>query len=371
MAQSTATRARGGARSPGNARSGRSPELDMARAVALAAAVVVLVAPGRLPAWLDGGAGAGGTGLAIATLLPATFATVAGVAVAHQRAAHGSASAGWWTGRITRRVVTLVAAGLLLQLLVLLPELAAALDRLRWTGDLARIGIATGIGLLLVRLPAQTRGALATLLVGAHAVLVLAADAPAATGGALAGWDVHLLGGRALAPIDPDGVTALAPTIGLVLVGAAIGDWLRQRPRGAATVGRLLLAGAATAFAARMLAHVLPVDATVWTPPVLLGGVAATLLLLAVGHAGTRRPWPDRLVATLALAGRVTLPLWLLAVVGHAWFGDSPPVRWLVREVLWPPLGDPWAPLALGVLVAVGLVRLGGALVDRGLHLRA
>ena len=76
-------------------------------------------------------------------------------------------------------------------------------------------------------------------------------------------------------------------------------------------------------------------------------------------------------MATLGVAGQVTLPLWAVAVVGHAWLGDSPPVRWLVREVLWPPLGDTGASVALGLLVAVALLRLGVALVDRGHRLRA
>lgn len=340
----------------------------MARAVALVAAVVVLVAPGGLPTWLSRSPS---TGLGVTPLLPAVFATVAGVAIAHQHAGHAGASPGWWTGRITRRVVVLVAAGLLLQLLVLLPEPAEALARIRFTGDLARLGVATGIGLVLVRLPERTRGALAAILVLGHAGLVFGAGAPAWQGGALAGVDARLLGGRALAPIDPDGITALAPTVALVLVGAGIGGWARGRPRGAATVGWLAASAAACGAAAVGLAQVLPTDATVWSPPVLAGGVALTLALLAVGQAGTRRPLPDRLVATLAVAGRVTLPLWILAVVGTVWFGDTPPVRWFVREVLWPPLGDTGASVALGLLVGAGLIRLGGAMVDRGWQLRA
>lgn len=362
MAQTTATRARGRSRTAGST---RSPELDMARAVALAVAVVVLVAPGPLPAWLgDRG------GLAVAGVLPAAFATIAGIAIAYQRAAHGSASPGWWTGRITRRVVVLVAAGLLLQLLVLLPSPAEALERVRFSGDLARIGVASGLGLLLVRLPEQTRGALAALLVVGHAGLVLGTGTPV-DGGALAGWDAQLLAGRALTPIDPDGVTALAPTVALVLVGAGIGDWLRSRPRGAPTAGLLLAAAAVAGLAAWGLARVMPVLSAVWTPPVLAGGVAVVLAVLAVGHLGTRRNWSDRVVATLAVAGRVTLPLWLLAVVAERWFGGTAPVRWVVRELLWPPLGDTWAPVAFGLLVAAGLLHLGGVLVDRGHELRA
>lgn len=368
MAQSTAARSR--SRSSSRSRTSapiRNPELDMARAVALLAAVVVLVAPGGLPAWLEPPPAT----LGVAPLLPAVFATIAGVAIAHQRAAHAAASPGWWTARLTRRVVVLVAAGLLLQLLLFLPTPATALDDVRFTGDLARLGVATGIGLVLVRLPEQSRGALAAALVLGHAALVFGADTPAAQGGALAGLDARLLGGRAVTPIDPDGIAALAPTVALVLVGAMVGGWLRARTRGARTVGLLAVGAGACGVAAVGLARVLPVDAVVWSPPVLTGGVAVALALLAVGQAGTRRPLPDRLVATLAAGGRVTLPLWLLVVVGSAWFGGSPPVRWLVREVLWPPLGDTGASLALGLLVGAGLLRLGAAMVDRGWQLRA
>lgn len=338
----------------------------MARALALAAAVVVLVAPGPLPGWLGAR-----SGLTVAGLLPATFATIAGVAVAHQRAAHTSASTGWWTARLTRRVVMLVAAGLLLQLLLLLPSPAEALAGVRFTGDLARLGVATGLGIVLVRLPDQPRGALAAGLVAAHAVLVFGGEVAAADGGVLAGWDARLLGGRALAPVDPDGVSALAPTVALVLVGAAIGDWLRGRARGAGTVGLTLLAAGACAAGAWLLAGVLPPLTVVWSPPVLLGGVAIVLVLLAVGQLGTRRPVTDRAVATLATAGRVTLPLWLVAVVTDRWFAGTAPVRWLVREVLWPPLGDVGGAVAFGILAAAAVLRLGITLVDRGWTARA
>lgn len=362
MAQSTAARARGRASSGGGK---RNPELDSTRALALIAAVVVLVAPAGLPGWMTG------PGLTLANLLPATFAAVSGAALAFQAASRRGAAAGWWTGRITRRVVVLVAAGLLLQLLVALPSPASALDGLRLTGDLARIGVATGIGMLLVRLPVSTRVVLAVVLVVTHALLVIGVDAPAASGGALAGWDQRLLGGRALGPVDPDGVTALAPTLGLVLAGSCLGDWLRQRARGIATVLLLLAATAGLATAARWLAGPLPVLPTVWTPPVLLGGLALTTAGLAIGQAGTRRALADRAVATLATAGRVTLPLWGAAVVLDAWFLDTRPVRWLLREVLWPPLGATGAAIALGLLVGAGLVRLGTTLADRDLPLRA
>lgn len=362
MAQSTTARARGRAGAGGGS---RNPELDWTRSLALVAAVVVLVAPAPLPGWLAG------PGLSAAALLPATFAVVAGVALSHQGAAHASAPAGWWTARVARRVVVLLAAGLLLQLLVRLPSPTTALDGVLLTGDLARIGVATAIGLLLVRLPASTRVLLAVVLLGGHALLVLGSDTAASSGGALAGWDARLLAGRARSPIDPDGVTALAPTLGLVLLGSGLGDVLRRRARGAATVALLAGTAAVLAFAARLLAGALPTDPALWTPPVVVGGLALTTAMLALGQAGTRLPLPDRLVATLAVAGRVTLPLWLVAVTADAWFADTRPVRWLLREVLWPPLGDTGAAIALGLLVGVGLVRLGTALVDRGWTLRA
>lgn len=363
MAQSTAARVRGGGEGTGE--HGRNPELDGSRALALVAAVVVLVAPAPLPGWLVGG------DHAVAALLPSVFAAIAGVAVAHQAASHAGAGAGWWGWRLARRVLVLVGAGLLLQLLVRLPSPTSALDGLLLTGDLARIGIATALALLLVRLPVSTRVLLAVVLVAGHALLVLAGSPPAADGGALAGWDARLLAGRARTPVDPDGLTAVAPTLALVLVGSVLGGWLRQRPRGRSTVALLLAAAAGLAAAARLLRTVVAPDPGLWTPSVLVAGLALTTGMLALGQAGTRRPLSDRIVATLAVAGRVTLPLWVVAVVLDAWVVDSRPVRWFLREVLWPPLGETGAAIALGVLSGLGLVRLGTALVDRGWQLRA
>lgn len=364
MATSTATRTR---RRSGTGRRGptRSPELDATRALALVAAAVVLVGAGPLPAWLAPRDGA----LTIGGALPAVFAVVAGVAIAHQQAAHAAAGFRWWTGRILRRVVVLVAAGVGLELLLALPT--PALAGLSVTGDLARLGVATGLGLVLVHVPARARDLLAAALLAAHGWLVVGAAAPTSAGGALAGWDARLLAGRAASPVDPDGLTAVAPTLALVLVGIAIGEWIRARPRGAPTVLRLAAAAVATGAAAAGLARVLPVLPAVWTAPVLAAGVALALAALALGQLGTRRPWSDRWVATLAVAGRTTLPLWVLAVLAVRWFGGTPPVRWLLREVLWPPLGDTGAVVALGLLLGTALVRTGAALTDRGRDLRA
>lgn len=366
MAAATATRTRGGARA-GRGRRGpaRSPELDATRALALVAAAVVLAAAGPLPDWLAPRNGA----LSLGGALPAAFAVVAGVAIAHQRAAHGGAGARWWCGRVLRRVAALVAAGLALEVLLALPT--PVLGVLPVTGDLARLGVATGLGMVLVHLPGRTRDLLATALVVAHGWLVLGVPTPPDAGGALAGWDARLLAGRATTPIDPDGLTALAPTVALVLVGIAVGEWLRAQPRGAPTVARLAAAAAIAGVAAAGLARLLPVLPAVWTAPVLAAGVGVVLASLALGQLATRRSWSDRWVAHLAVAGRTTLPLWIAAVLAVDWFGGTPPVRWLLREVLWPPLGDTGAVVGLGLLLGVGLVRAGGALTDRGWDLRA
>ncbi len=334
MAQSTAARARGRAGAGGG---GRNPELDATRMLALVAAVAVLVAPAPLPDWLDGGT------LAVADVLPAGFAVVSGAAIAHQVAARAAAGAGWWTARVLRRVALLVAAGVLLQVLVRLPSLATLFSSLRWESELAVLGIASGLAMLLARLPASTRVVLVVLLVVGH---------------------------RA-APSGPEPVGEVVATLALVLVGTLLGQWVRHRPRGLTTVALL----AALAIAAGAAAHALTdrpwVDGTLWDPALAAGAVALVAALLAVGQAATRRALTDRLVAPLAVAGRVTLPLWLVAVVADAWFLDTRPVRWLLREVLWPPLGATGAALALGALVGLALVRLGTAMADRGLHLRA
>ena len=136
-------------------------------------------------------------------------------------------------------------------------------------------------------------------------------------------------------------------------------------------MGLLAAAALALAVGAELLTAVAPPDPALWTPSVVAAGLGLATAGLALGQAGTRHRLPDRLVATLAVAGRVTLPLWAVAVVADAWLLDTRPVRWLLREVLWPPLGDTGAAVALGLLVGLVLVRLGTTLADRGWHLRA
>jgi len=334
--------------------------------VAVAVVALIAGAAGRVPTWL---APSGWQGATLVDLLPATIAVISGVAIAHQAATHARKGPVWWSGRLTRRVLVLAAVGLVLHVAVTLPT---DLTSLRLTGDLVRLGVAGLLTHLLVRLPERAQLVLASTLLLLHGLVAAGGPRPITpTTTGLAGWDGRLLGPVALSPIDPDGLTALAPTVAAMLLGAAVGRWLLTRPRGPATATRLLAGGVVAAVAARVLTSVVPPIAELWTTPVVLGGVALACVVLGLGHAGTRRAPTDRVVATLAVAGRVTLPLWAVAVLAARWVVTSPPVGWLSDVLLVPPLGRTGASVALGVLAALGLLRLGGALADRDVNLRA
>lgn len=326
MASTTAAR-------PRAATAARTPELDLARTVALVTAVVLLVAPGRLPAWVDG------AGLDVRSLLPAVVVLVAGAAAALQRSRRRGGAPGWWAVRVGRRLAVLVAAG---ALLVLVTSGVPSAPRNLLVTDLAGLGMVTVVALALAATSLPTR-----LL-----VVVLG------------------VAGAGLAPATWWQLPALLAATGVAVLGSVIGSTVDAAPRGARTVLGLGLAGGLSVAVGTTVAAQVGSSGR-WAPATVVTAVGVLLLVLALGQAGTRRAGTDRIVATLAVAGRVALPLWLAAAVLDAWVLATAPVQWLLRRVLWPPLGDDGAVLALALLVGAGLVRLGALLVDRGLALRA
>jgi predicted acyltransferase len=350
----------------------RNPELDMARGAAIVAAALVLFAPDPtvLPTWLGASSWHGAS---IADLLPASFACLAGVAIAHQARARSDRSWAWWLGRMARRLLVLVGLGVLLVWLTSAPSLPVDPGTLRWTDDLVRIGVATVIAIPLVRLPRWGAVGIATLLLVGHSALTLSAGpelTPASNG--LIGLDQRLLGlGHALVPVDPNGVTALAPTLVALLIGFWIGEWIDDRPRGAATGSVLLLLGAWAGVVAWSWNQVMPANATLWTGPIIAGGVAMTLLLLSLGHLGTRWSWTDRAVATLASLGRGALPSWIALVLLGAVVAPTTPLRWFVADGLGSLITPFGASLVVSLVVVYGLLRLSDLLQSRNLNLRA
>ncbi len=350
----------------------RNPELDFARGAALLVVVLLAAAPDRtlLPPWLVPSAW---HGMTLGDVLPATFATVAGVAIAYQARAHASRSWPWWVGRLARRLAVLVVAGVGLAWLLGTPSVPVDLTTLRWTDDLVRIGVATVIAVPLARLPRWGEIALVTGLLVAHSALLLSTGmelTPDRHG--LIGLDQQLLGaGHALGPVDPNGITALAPTLVAVLIGVWVGEWLHDRSRSVATGSVLLLLAAWAAVVSWSWSQVVPSNATLWTGPVVAGGVAVTLALLSLGHLATRWGPSDRLVASGAVLGQLGLPVWVTTMLLGRWVVTSSPWRWLVLDGLGPLITRAGATIAVGLLLGLLLQHLAGRLVDRGVKVRA
>lgn len=352
--------------------SARTPEVDAARGLALALATVVLVAPSTddLPSWL---APSAWHGASVADLLPAALAAVAGLAVTLQRRRHRGRPAHWWLGRAARRLVVLVVLGLVLAGLAD-PAWPPGLAALRWTSDLARIGLATVVALPLLALPGWARAATATVVVVAHDAVLLRGDGLGPADNALAGVDQRLLGAaHALGPVDPDGVTALLPTLAVVLAGSVVGGWLADRPRGGLTGTTLLLTGVslwAVGRAVDVRLELLPPNATLWTAPIVLAGLGAAVAVVGAAHLGTRWAPTDVVVAYTALPGREGLPVYVAASLAGLFVAGTSAWRGLVGG-LGQGIGAELATVVTGLAVVLLLGRGAGALVDRGVHVRA
>lgn len=346
---------------------GRSTTLDLSRGFALVLAVTFLLTgdPSRLP---EAVRPVGGNGFGVADLLPATLTVLVGVSMAWQLAAHQRQSTGWWTLRLIRRVGVLVGVALLLAWLR-----EPDLELVRFTGPLVRLAVGGVLAWLLVtRLSPRTQIAVATSLTVGHWFLlgrgVLGAD------GSLARLEAHLLGAHALVPVDPDGLTALGPTVVAIMAGVWIGRWLRERAAGTATVVAFVLAGVYATTGALAWAHVLPVNAVLWTGSTLLLAAGVVFLLLALSHLVAEVLPGSRPTSWIVAIGAQALPVYVLAVSLAALIERSPlGVVWnTVRTSLVEPLvGVELAPVTTAALGTVALARIAVALVARGRLLRA
>lgn len=345
----------------------RSAAVDLARgAVAVVAATLLLAGdPSGLPAVVRP---ARGDGFGVADLLPVTFTVLVGVSMAWQLANHRDASTGWWALRLGRRVVLLVVAGVALAW-VQTPDQEA----LRLTGPLVRLAAGGVLAWFVVtRWSAPWQAGAAGVVVVLHWFLL--GRGVLGTGGAVARIEAWLFAGGGVSPVDPDGFTALAPTVVAVVAGVWIGRWLLRRPAGPATVAAFGLAGAYAVAGALAWAQILPVNATLWTGPTLLLGIGVTLTVLALAHLLVDVLPGRRVLRWVGAAGAEALPVYALAV-GLGVALDRTPVGGLrdgLRDALVAPLiGDDLAVLATAALGTVALARVAVALADRGLVLRA
>lgn len=340
----------------------RSATLDTARGLALLSAVAAVAVPDAwLPAALQP---SGGVGFGLPDLLPATFAVLAGAALDHQLTSHRRATGRWWAGRLTRRIVVLVAVGLLLAWLE-----QRQLTSLRWTSAYARLGIGGVLAWFVLR----------DLSRRAQAVVVSAWLAVVGVVGArgrvlLDGLDGRLLGDHVLVPVDPDGVVGVLTTAVLAVAGAWVGGWLRARPAGPATAIAFLLTAGYVGGAGIVWAQLTPVNAIRWTGPTLLLGASLAVLLLALAHLLAEvLPAADRL-RWITATGVVALPVGVGGLVAAHLLGvgaDTGPWAHLTGAWVEPILGRGAGAVLVAAATATLVARCAVTLVDRGHTLRA
>jgi predicted acyltransferase len=218
-------------------------------------------------------------------------------AFARRQAQHG---AEWRAAkRILRRASLLVLLGLLLNLELAFPNVAA----LRIPGVLQRLGLAyLGAALLVRSTSALTQAAAAVaLMVGHWAVMTLVpfGGLPAShivtRDHNLAGFvDAHVFGSHTLMRgFDPEGLLGTAPTIATALLGALAGQWLRRHSDHRRQLAGLMMGAFVATVLGLIWSTVWPINKPLWTGSyaLLMSGFAAATLavcLFIVDIAGIR-----------------------------------------------------------------------------------
>jgi predicted acyltransferase len=285
--------------------------------------------------------------------------------------------------RILRRAVVLMACGLLLNLLGMLPG-PFDFGRFRFPGVLQRYGLvyplAAELYLFMPRrfLPWVTAG----ILIGYWA---LTAHVPVPGFGPpdlwrfpagevtpnLAAWLDHRLLGRHVYeyPFDPEGLLGTFPTLATALIGISAGEaWRQPQPR----VEGIFAKGAALLAAGYLWGQFHPLCKKVWSGSFVLLTAGFGLIVLAALPTADRRwlalpRWYGR-NPLLAIVGFTALDALTASIpVGHgAYLKDLLFARGFAS---WLPLQHAsWVYSVVGILLVAGALR---ALDRRGLYLKA
>jgi predicted acyltransferase len=338
---------------------GRLASLDMFRGLAIAGMVLVnnpgswdhVYPPLRHAEW---------HGFTAADLVFPAFLFIVGAAVPFMLANYeaGGAGRGRLYGRILRRVLLLVALGLILN--AASPLLHWALQgrspdwgTLRIMGVLQRIGLAYLLAMILI-LALGWRGrviAALAILLGYWAMLEWVPVPVFGPGDHRPDTSLvtyidklvlsrsHLYRGR----FDPEGLLSTLPAVATVLIGCFAGAWVKRAPVGGRVTWALAASGLAGVAAGWVWGLVFPINKALWTSAYVVYAAGWSLLALAACYEivevrGLRRVcWPFQVLGVNAIAlffasGIVARILLALRIADgrslYQWLYDSLFVPW-------------------------------------------
>ena len=90
----------------------------------------------------------------------------------------------------------------------------------------------------------------------------------------------HLYGGEGF-PFDPEGLLSTFPSIGNIVAGYVVGQYIRRKGNTYEGLTKLLLAGVLLLFIAHFWNYVFPINKKLWTSPFVLHTVALDCMILS------------------------------------------------------------------------------------------
>jgi predicted acyltransferase len=253
------------------------------------------------------------------------FVFVMGCAMPFAFARRDARHSGEWrsASRVLRRAGVLVGLGIVLNVVLALPDIA----KTRIPGVLQRLGVTYAGAALIVRsagIPVQAVVA-GSLMAGHWAFLTLTP-----LGGSPAGVltrdhnlsgvvDTHVFGSHTLMPgFDPEGLLGTATAIATALFGALAGQWLRQNPDRRRQIGGLAAGGIIAIATGLLWSIVWPINKPLWTGSyaLLMAGLASCVLALSV-YLVDVRGWRRPVIPFLALGANPLAIYFGSELVGH------------------------------------------------------
>lgn len=216
------------------------------------------------------------------------FLFIAGISTWYSLKKYGSELNGSTLLRIFRRVISIFALGLLLNIF---PYFGMDYSRVRIMGVLQRIALAYGLGAIICLSVRRDYLwiVIAFLLLFYWGLLAFfgGADPYSLHGNLVLKADLAILGKNHLytgfgIPFEPEGLLSTIPAIGTVIIGYFIGGMIGKSSTGAQTVLKLLLFGVAAAGLGYLWNLVFPINKPLWTSSYVLYTAGLGMIVLAV-----------------------------------------------------------------------------------------